>query len=207
MYEVSVTKTGLKDSQLVSVGSLMEAVPPDYSGTIIGTGYMDSRSAGNYPKANILAVRGALTAERCGAVNAALGDPGLMVKGTVTVTGEYGPAVIPHYIDDDLQQKYPDYHFVNVLTDPADFVTEVSKCSAVVTSSLHALITADALGLPRMLVPHHKVGGGLFKFQDYASSLGTDIQPGVMSAVSTSAVDQCVSRLKECYEEFVCDLG
>lgn len=205
LFGVQAVKTPLPNSALVCVGSILEAVPQDYTGSIIGTGFMDERSRGSFPKAQILALRGALTAERCDAC-VPLGDPGLLVRDLAHRSGDIGPVVIPHYIDQDLREQYPDYVYVDILDDPRLFIDQVVNASLVVTSSLHALITADAFGIPRVLVPHHRVGGGLFKFADYSTSIGAEITPRETYLADPNSVERCILRLRECFEEFACGL-
>ena len=47
------------------------------------------------------------------------------------------------------------------------------------TSSLHALILADSLGIPNKWMFEEKVIGNGFKFRDYAASFGEKIEPDV----------------------------
>jgi hypothetical protein len=62
-------------------------------------------------------------------------------------------------------------------TDPPDKVVPlIGGASAVITSSLHGLVLADAYSVPRARVVCHKVAGGGFKFDDYEGSRPANIQ-------------------------------
>jgi Polysaccharide pyruvyl transferase len=54
----------------------------------------------------------------------------------------------------------------------------IAAARLVITSSLHALIAADALGVPHVLELSDKVTGGIYKFNDYGSAFGDRIVPG-----------------------------
>lgn len=72
-------------------------------------------------------------------------------------------------------------HVVDVRQSAPRAVAEISACETIVTSSLHGLITADALGIPAVWVgldPAHEMGD--FKFADYEAA----VTPGVSRGVS-----------------------
>jgi len=49
-------------------------------------------------------------------------------------------------------------------------VREIGACAAVVTTSLHGLVTADAFGIPALWTSlEPQLSGGAFKFLDYES--------------------------------------
>jgi hypothetical protein len=55
-------------------------------------------------------------------------------------------------------------------------IVQIAGAALVYTSSLHALIAADALGVPHVLELSTTIGG-LHKFRDYASAFGESIEP------------------------------
>ena len=68
------------EARLAGVGSILEHLPPGFTGAVWGSGLMDD-AARPMPEAKFLAVRGRLTAERVDAPDdTALGDPGLLVS-------------------------------------------------------------------------------------------------------------------------------
>lgn len=189
-------------ADLVSVGSILSKFGQTYSGVILGTGYIAPEMRGRFPAARVLAVRGERTriAARLprGTV---LGDPGILV--TDLVPGlRLAPsheAVAPHYVDELMAGRHPTARRINVRSDPEPFLTAIASASVLYTSSLHALIAADALGVPQVLEPHPRVKGGLHKFQDYASAFGDTIRPGVPHLTERGAMAERQAALRAAY--------
>lgn len=131
------------------------------------------------------AVRGRLSldslspAARAGAV---LGDPGILADRLVDgpVSTRYTLGVVPHYKDaDDPTMRaiaaLPGVRLIDVAWTPEEVAREVAACEVVVSSSMHGLIFADALGVPNArLKVSDKLVGGDFKFRDYCSAFGPD---------------------------------
>ncbi|WP_307367679.1 polysaccharide pyruvyl transferase family protein [Microbacterium sp. W4I4] len=167
-------------ARLIGVGSLLEFLPTDFAGAIWGTGLMND-AAYPLPHATVLAVRGPLTAERIGLrEQPAYGDPGLLVARHVPRPVQDGRiAVVPHGhhrthagLARLIAAEGDAVRIVNVHQRAAAAVREIAASRAVVTTSLHGLITADAYGIPAvwtMLEP--PLGGGDFKFRDYEAAV------------------------------------
>ena len=88
-----------------------------------------------------------------------LGDPGILMPLIFNedVNRIYRLGVIAHFVDMDSpkltlwQQKFSnDTLFINVLKDPKDVITNIRKCDAIASSSLHGLIIADSYGIPNI---------------------------------------------------------
>lgn len=177
-------------AEIVSTGSLLQWVPTDYDGIILGTGLIHDE-ARVFPRATILAVRGQLTAERIGATpNVVLADPGLLAARLL------GPpprkkhliGLVPHYVDVEqpvvhaLLRAHPrEIAFVDVRREPLEVFQQIAECECILSSSLHGIITADSMGIPNAwLALSDKLLGGAFKFRDYFSSLGVTVDPVVL---------------------------
>ncbi len=65
-----------------------------------------------------------------------------------------------------------------ITSDPARILGAIAAADIVYSSSLHALIAADALGIPHVLEPHPDVHGGLFKFPTTPPPSGSGSSPG-----------------------------
>ncbi|WP_440995022.1 polysaccharide pyruvyl transferase family protein [Arhodomonas sp. SL1] len=140
-------------------------------------------SCSHLGKAEICSVRGPLTRSlllRLGvkAVPEIYGDPALLVPylwDEVEVDSRHGPVlVIPHYKELDLARKVfteRDSGVFEILDprSPIAFVIKaVAGSSAVLSSSLHGLILADAYGVrSSWLSFSDRLGGGDFKFDDH----------------------------------------
>jgi hypothetical protein len=94
-------------------------------------------------------------------------------------------AVVPHYVDRDhplvvaLRDQYPqDVAIIDVTAAPRVVLEEIAASEAVISSSLHGLIAAQALLKPASWVSlSDKVYGGGFKFRDHFSAIQLPCQP------------------------------
>lgn len=119
-YAVAVEKSPAKLSDLVGAGSILQNVPSDYTGTILGTGFMFAHNSGVFPRADVKLVRGPLTAERIGMPDVDFGDIGLLAHEYLfdpyTPPKRYKVGIVPHYVDKDLVNGYlggeEDRHYV-----------------------------------------------------------------------------------------------
>ncbi|WP_344818070.1 polysaccharide pyruvyl transferase family protein [Microbacterium soli] len=167
-------------ARLVGVDSLLEFMPADYAGAIWGAGLMkDARHP--LPRAAALAVRGPLTAERLGLrVEPAFGDPGILVSRHITQPPPDGRiAVVPHghhrsheRLARLIAEAGDAARTVNVHQRAAGAVRAIAAARAVITTSLHGLITADAYGIPAVWTTlEPPLGGGDFEFRDYEAAV------------------------------------
>ncbi len=174
-------------AEVVLMGSILERVPQDYPGYILGSGLMCDRVR-HFDRAAFLAVRGEFTRQRTGAPgDVALGDPGLLSprlladRPGVSVT----LGLVPHYEDQDDPriEEYgrrfgADVAVINVRRKPESVLADIARCRFVISSSLHGLVAADALGLSSAwMLLSGKVRGEGFKFRDHYSALGIQPQP------------------------------
>lgn len=151
---------------------------------IWGSGFVsdvDGKSLGERIRATrVVAVRGQLTRRILvdggfAAEDAVLGDPGLLYPMLLKVMPEkrYDLGVIPHYTDRKLAQKV-DGHVIDVLNpDPFKTLEEIAACRRVVSSSLHGLVVAHALGIPAAYARAEEIDD--FKFRDYFSAFEMEL--------------------------------
>ena len=173
--EVPHTYTGPK---LLAVGSILHLATS--GDTLWGTGAMTPTPWDqNVPEnLTVAAVRGPLTRSvlmsygiKCPKV---YGDPGILLPRVFPVTrmSTFKLGILPHYIDRDKMEELRAYYphaFVIDITDPPHRVMEcISMCDTLMSSSLHGLIAAEALGIPAAWTPFSpRLAGGPFKFYDY----------------------------------------
>jgi len=197
-------------SNVVSIGSLLEHVPPLWDGHILGTGklYEDSRLHLHTNTAKIWALRGPLTA-RCVPGDYALGDPGLLADELVTVDHrDVGLGIVAHWTDSTLAKR-PEFYsrdfetmVIDVAGDPLDVVRSIGRCQKIVTSSLHGLVVADAFGIPRRyeMIPNaSRYEGGLFKIRDYSASIQAPFEPGKLIEASRFYVEDRKFEIWDAY--------
>jgi pyruvyltransferase len=100
-YGLNPVHSSPERAEVVSTGSILEHVPEDYGGYILGSGLIFDRER-LLDKATVLAVRGELTRERIGAPKGVpLGDPGLLVPKLLTQKPEktHVLGLVPHLSD------------------------------------------------------------------------------------------------------------
>lgn len=189
-------------ARLIGVGSLIEFVDRDFAGALWGTGLMRD-IAHPLPNATMLALRGPLTAERLGAtVEPTYGDPGILVARHIAPPPPDGRiAVVPHGHHRDNQRlagmvRSADARVVNVHQGAARAVREIAAARAVVTTSLHGLITADSYGIPAVWTTlDPPLTGGDFKFRDYEAT----VTPGRSRYVPFEDVESLDSLTSEAW--------
>lgn len=133
------------------------------------------------PRCDIRAVRGPLTAERCGRQAGisckVYGDPALLMPMFYDPDEpkRYDVGVVPHYIhQSQVTEAFPpDCKFINVFDDVETIVSQIKSCNLILSSSLHGIILAHAYGVPAVWFEGmYPLGGDGTKFYDYFLSVG-----------------------------------
>lgn len=203
-------------ASIVTVGSVLEHIPPLWDGYILGAGKLreDSQLNLHTKTAVILGLRGPLTARQCPPGTYAIGDPGLLASELIPAQDKiYDLGVVPHWSDQDLagrpefggQGKW-DVLVINPRRPPLQVIAEIASCHRIVTSSLHGAVTADAFGIPRRVeldgIRRGAEGRG-FKWRDYSASIGVPFTPGKMTEVPRLRI---ADRQYELFDAYL-DLG
>lgn len=99
-----VYATSQKNSDIILEGSIMQTIPADYKGIILGTGNCHETPLYHFPYARISGVRGALTMRNIawdGNPEIILGDPGLLMPLVYPCkkAPQYDIGIIPHFVD------------------------------------------------------------------------------------------------------------
>jgi hypothetical protein len=195
------------ESDLVCIGSIMDHLPPKYTGTVLGTGqaraFLDSDKA-DLRGANVLALRGPLTLKAVklnpDADRPILADPGLLASDLLDEQPEQEHEVgyILHYAD--RTTKVPEGAKRIYIHHPVrDVIREAASCKSIISSSLHGVILADSLHLPRMWVRYPKVQGKGFKFLDYSKSFNTRIEEGRWDKADPDMVEIKKEKLRKAF--------
>lgn len=176
-----------KDADIVVVGSILHFLPENYKGIIAGSGKLHVET--KIPEqAKILGLRGHLTAFGLKG-DFAIGDPALLADELVPIEDkEWNLGLVPHWSDTELEKNplFLKYNpkIIRVTDDPIKVISEIGRCKKIVSSSLHGIVVADAFGIPRRIeIPpsslnNPNIEGGLFKWEDYASSLDMKLKIG-----------------------------
>ncbi len=167
------------EADIVSVGSILHLIPGDYRGVLWGPGIIRDDMEFRYPQAKICALRGKLTAKRLGVKDIPLGDP-LLLWTRPKVQVKYELGIVPHYVDweDERIWRFARKQESVLVIDPLarDVPERMASCKAILSSSLHGLVVADAFGIPNLwtILSDGKIVGGSFKYRDYYSVFNMD---------------------------------
>jgi pyruvyltransferase len=165
---------------LMAIGSILEWA--DDESVVWGAGLLQDRAPMQTPRA-VCAVRGRLTREalwRAGVDGGeALGDPAILAPRLRAAGSEprQDIGLVPHYVDLDCAFVHRARAAGVIIIDPRqrldDYLAQLLRCRAVVSSSLHGLIFAHAYAIPAVWMKlSDRVLGEGFKFRDYYSSIG-----------------------------------
>lgn len=188
----AVEHARLVDADLAAIGSILDRVLRHRKWRLLrgrltplrlwGSGFISEGPQRGAWGLAPLAVRGPLTRDRFGLADGLpLGDPGILCRDLVPELPRPSRAwgVIPHFEDetsplvDALCERLGALRIPVSGDDPVATLRAIAGCAGVVSSSLHGLIAADALGIPNWRVSFgRELKGGDFKFRDYGLVIG-----------------------------------
>lgn len=190
------------EAELFSTGSVIDAAldlrnrpPPDASKAlpwVWGSGallpFEPASNNATPTQVRIALVRGPLTALMLNWQARSVGDPGLLVGHVTGVTRSRSPRYRAGLVLHHSQTVKPEV--VNLLAargvlsmtgatdDYRSIIEQIADCAVILSSSLHGLVFADALGIPNTwLVPDAIHRAARFKFHDYACAIGRVLDP------------------------------
>jgi hypothetical protein len=164
---------------VLGAGSILGHATP--TSVVCGSGFLRP-PRGPLRPGELVAVRGALSAEACGADDRTLlGDPLVLIDQFVERPAPRRTfGFVPHVTAVARWRRLAgrDVPLIDPAWDPWRTVAEIAACEVIVSQSLHGLIVADAMGIPNVWVaPGDEMSGGRFKFDDYFSTLDRGKQP------------------------------
>ena len=160
-------------------------------------------------------LRGRLTRERCAQATGQdlrtvpLGDPALLTPRLFpNIRPKHGKKVgiIPHYADRDnqllrerIRLTNTPHVFLDVSDPPERFLSELVECGLVLSTAMHPLICADALGIPnRHIVAGSGIVGQDYKFRDYYSAYEAEEYTSI-DLRKTFITDASLDELRDTY--------
>ena len=186
---VNTRGTSLAVPSLMSVGSILGQIERTDT-QVWGTGLIEPLRGDRLAKLKamdrieVLAVRGKLTrhelVSKAGwTVPEIYGDPGLLLPRFIDraegMASESQVAVVPHYahVDSFKPLQGQNVHFVDVEQGLERVVREIAAAKAVVSTSLHGLIIAQAYEVPWvwLRITDSPLMGDQFKFEDFFSTV------------------------------------
>jgi hypothetical protein len=216
LFGVEALPVGLESAEFLGAGSILEFYvrkigrPPAWRRFfrsrdlhVWGTGTLFDQHEIRWPqKLHFHALRGSLTAERVGAKDIPLGDPGILSARLIRrPKTESSVAVVPHFLDTKRLPDLPRHWRVVDPEQPVDAVlSQIASAELVLSSSLHGLIAADSFGIPCVWMaflgdrprgqPPHSAA---HKFSDYASARGRDFNAPVTWAEAVGLPDEMLA--------------
>jgi glycosyltransferase involved in cell wall biosynthesis len=198
-------------ADLVAVGSLLEphflngADWDQYSGAIWGAGRMyGDRGRLRLTNAHVAALRGRLTRHLVihpRAPDVPLGDPVLLVTCLARpVRKRFQLGLVPHQTEYDhplvrhLADRTPEVTLIDIRSGVQEVLERICQCEFILSSALHGLVAADALGIPNEWLwldsaDHDLRGKPAFKYRDYYSVFGLEDKQPIRVSVRDSLDD------------------
>lgn len=185
-------------SDIILEGSVLQLVPENFNGFIVGTG--GDCQQYTFADANILSVRGYLTLRNLNPrpANIGLGDPGLLARLVYkpATHKKYKLGIVLHFVDSGNNAVLRIYEankgevaLISVLQKPSEVIRQITECDFIISSSLHGLVVADSFNIPnRRWVDRTTMDNVDFhdyKFKDYYSIFNRIESPICLSGNET----------------------
>lgn len=183
--------------KVLAVGSILQRLAE--RDIVWGSGAIRDAPIVPPPGVTFCAVRGPLTRALVrGDVPEVYGDPAILLPLIYTppTFKRDKVGVIPHVREiTSVHSADPLVSMIDVRSDWRDVIDRMVECEAVLSSSLHGLIVAEAYGVPAVwFTASDKVGGQGFKFRDYYLATGREAPRPVPWSDSIASMMQRVSH-------------
>jgi pyruvyltransferase len=173
-------------ADIIGIGSILDNIPACFSGHIWTSGSLHptGKFVYDHTKVTLVAVRGRNTAAAYGLPAKVFGDGALLLGKLFKPypsPRRWKIGIIPHYVDEGIVRsmrrlfRNKSVHLISAQTTPKNFMQQLLQCDCVFSSSLHGLISADAVGIPNRqfrVSTSTQIEGGMWKFMDYYSAFG-----------------------------------
>lgn len=196
-----------KKSKMSLTGSILQMYHQDFSGYVMGSGFIDERFDRSNNNWQIKIIRGPLSKSQCGFTDdCVFGDPGILASVIFPKNAQkkYTLGILPHCVDYEYVKHLNFKETVKIISarQSASLVAqEMQECEYIASSSLHGLIFADAFSIPNIHLRFgDKLIGGNHKFQDYY--LGMESKHELINFNNHSAdeiISHCKSRFTDDY--------
>lgn len=208
---IDVTWVEPWDAEFIGIGSVAHRIPSNFEGYVWGTGVMFRGNPHlgcshdlDLNRAKVLAVRGHDSREEMRLpVDTPLGDAGLALRAVAKMDAvrRHKLGVLPHFDDHHLAALHPDALIIDPLSGPEIIVPALASCSRLITSCLHGLVAADALGLESLWSPYDPTPQHSRKFFDYGSGIDSDMEPMQWRLADQGSVEGVVQHLVTSLED------
>ena len=182
-----VVHAKINKCDLIAAGSLLQRKKESLwtrKMNVWGTGFIE-QSDKHKSKHTYHALRGRFSASLLSNQSISVfGDPGLLADQLINpaqISKRYEIGIVPHYKDrylpiiTQLKSDHKGVKIIDVFQDPKEVITQIAQCHAILSSSLHGLISADSLNIPNIRIEiSSNIRGGDWKFNDYYSIFGIE---------------------------------
>ena len=195
------------EKNLLAVGSIMAL--GNKKSIVWGSGFMNWNES--FRGGKVLAIRGKLTNDKLIAMGFrhcnAFGDPAPLLPLIVSPTENKvrDVVIIPHWKEvESFKKKYGEhYKVLDIRTaDIENFISELTSCRYVLSTSLHGIILSHAYGIPALWIKKGYIDTDGFKFHDYFSSVDIPFYDGIENFDSYLKEDTWKSLFTE-YEKYI----
>lgn len=190
---------------IFSVGSILRKISSPNSAIVWGSGIISQKDLFLPPK-EIIAVRGKYTREHCLKLGIpcpeVYGDPGILLPKFFEPHGrekKYALGIIPHFRDfkicNTIFENYrEDFRVIDVTRPIETVISEINRCEACISSSLHGLIISHSYGIPCGWVKfvdgnNSNIDGDDIKYFDYFSAFNEFYEPNYLALDSKGTLD------------------
>lgn len=213
---------------LCAVGSVLSSM--NHNSVVWGSGLISEDAINTITElGDIRAVRGFYSKQKIEEkfnvkLKIPLGDPALLLPRMYNASQkkDYEFGLVLHYMDethpiiDKVQALGGNIIYVSLPV--ADFIEELTRCNAIISSSMHGLIISDAYNIPnKRIILGDKIVGGDFKYRDYYSTtvkpdeLGIHIAGNIRDTeiydlVKMADVKNTILDLEDLYQAFPKDV-
>ncbi len=191
-----------EDSSIVLGGSDLSKIPADFTGSIIGAGFLHEDDAIPFSNPRIKALRGKLSSEKLQAPSSILlADSNLLVKDLMKCRPDpsWQLALVPSLPE----QTSPQLHafasryasevvLINMRAKPEKILNLIADSHHVISSTLVGLVVADALGIPNRWVSFQQQPIDTFVFDDYYSAY--DIQISALPIIGRESLTELLEQ-------------
>lgn len=202
MFGISTEWVAPPFAEVITIGSVIDVLPPLWTGRIVGSGKLHWYS--HIPQgATVVGLRGHLSGQGFDGPYVA-GDPGLLVDECIPQQAKiHDLGVVPHWTDHDLAARFAHLDpFVIDPTSPVErIIAQIAQCKKIVASSLHGIVVADAFGIPRraekFAAMNRPAEGGTFKFEDYGSGIDFPAEFGILQSPPRKNIERVQADLHD----------
>tara|TARA_R100000306_G_C4376467_1_gene142127 strand:+ start:1523 stop:2389 length:867 start_codon:yes stop_codon:yes gene_type:complete len=195
-----------KKSEMALTGSILGAYLRDFSGYIVGAGFILERYNRLNNNWKVKLIRGPLSAKQCGATAGVVyGDPGILASQIYTINKnkKYKLGILPHSRDVSIVKDIgfdKEILIIHPRRKPSEVAKDIQQCEFIASSSLHGLIFADSFRIPNIHIKFSdNVIGGLHKFNDYY--LGMEATPDFINFSSNTTINNIIEKCSLRYSE------